>query len=198
MREKGASSQNASTTGRSVRPSSRPAPASCRLTTEGSTNNSAVPCAPGVGEYEVSWVARHETWLRIGAGICCSGVSRDSLCPVSAARSGRYGIHVVAALVHKGWSTRWGVVAALPTGAVIRAGAIELPHRRSERISIPTGGPDSREAAVGPMASRSSRPAGAGRELGEASELALEVSGFGARRLLSAAPTRQSPPGPRP
>jgi hypothetical protein len=35
-------------------------------------------------------------------------------------------------------------------------------------------------------------------EVGEVAELALEVSGFGARRLLSAAPTRRSPPGPRP
>ena len=42
------------------------------------------------------------------------------------------------------------------------------------------------------------RPPGAARELGEAAELALQVSGFGASWLLSAALIRQSPPGPRP
>jgi hypothetical protein len=33
---------------------------------------------------------------------------------------------------------------------------------------------------------------------GQAAELALEVSSLGARWLLSAAPTRRSPPGPLP
>ena len=67
-------------------------------------------------------------------------------------------------------------------------GPIELPRR-----------PDSRNEAVGLMAWRSS-PTGLpvpDGEDGEAAELALELSSFGAW-LLSAAPTRRSPPGPRP